>query len=116
TMKQKFLLLSAIVCTAIFSLAFIPANHNSAPTTTLTQQPFIDGQFSLAYFESRGIDVTSEFPGYVFEFVKDGNVLISYDSGGTKGTWYQYNEDHVYLEFGEEKPVGLLTGKWFIQE
>src|SRR5438309_10690174 len=115
-MKQKFLLLLAIVSTAIISSAFIPKN-NYASHVQASKSSMGFGKFVVNYYSNGEGDQTPTFDGYVFDFYKSGDIFISTDNDYSKGTWNEFVKENVLvLDFFDHPVLSLLNDKWIVKE
>ncbi|NAS32404.1 hypothetical protein GTQ40_15575 [Flavobacteriaceae bacterium R38] len=78
-----------------------------------------DGEWTVALYSDSGEDVTSEFNGFVIDFLENGGVLAEGNGQLIDGSWLVRRDDGILklgLNFGLEPPFDELNNVWKIVE
>lgn len=73
----------------------------------------VEGSWKVSLFKEDGVDETSDYSDYVFEFDKSGTVSAVRTGSTVSGTWEtQKDDDHVDFSLNMAMPLEDLTDVW----
>ena len=93
-------------------------NTLSNQVTTLIQTAQT-GTWKVTYYLDNGINETSTYTGYVFQFNTGGTITASKAGTTVSGTWSGGNDDSqvkLYLNFGTVNPFQELNDDWHVTQ
>lgn len=89
----------------------------------ILESEITDGSWRISLFNDSGIDETSDFSGYTFNFEDNGSLVASSATGTLNGTWQvtdsNSNDDspddlHFYINFNVTNDFQDLNDDWDI--
>ena|SRR5256885_14002814 len=107
-------LLIAIICVTVFSCSKTGVLQSS---TNLVIEAMTSGQWKITNFVNNGVNSTSDYSGYTFQFKKDYTVdAIKSGVVEQSGTWSaDANNKTITSTFPTSTlPISLLNGTWTI--
>jgi hypothetical protein len=86
-----------------------------AALNTAAQQ----GKWKVTFYNENGVDETSHYIGYEFQFSSNGTVLVTKNATNVNGTWSAGSDDShlkLVLNFGTANPFQELNDDWHVTE
>lgn len=72
----------------------------------------MDGEWIVALYDEDGDNQTSDYNGFVLDFMENGTVRADNGSDVIEGTWQANGEEELVLDFGTQVPFDEFNDEW----
>ena len=115
-------MLSAVLAFASCTKEQLPQTEESVTATTpvsddISLREPSPGTYTVARYSDAGVNNTSEFSGYSFEFLSEGGILATTPEGNIVGGWHMdYSETTLSISIsGSDALDDINQGDWHVE-